>query len=290
MIFGEIPVDEAEGAILAHAVQAGGRRLKKGRVLSAEDVLALREAGLTRVIAARLAPGDLGEDVAAGRLAAAIRTRGIRLGPAATGRVNLYAEKAGIFTVDAALVDAVNAVDPSLTVATLKPFSTVDAGQMVATVKIIPFAMDGATAERAASLASVREICAVHPFRPMTAGVVQTELPTLKPSVLDKTRQITDSRLALGGGRIADEIRVPHSVAPLAKAVSDLAGRCDLVLVFGASAVVDPNDVVPAAIRSAGGNVSHVGMPVDPGNLLVMGEIGGTPVIGAPGCEEPGSA
>lgn len=284
MIFGHVPVDEAEGAILAHAVQAGGQRMKKGRVLSGADVLALREAGLTEVIAARTEPNDLGEDIAAERLAGAMRTQGIRLGPAATGRVNLFAEKAGVFTVDAALIDAVNAVDPTVTIATLKPFAAVEAGQMVATVKIIPFAVPGAIIERAATLASSREICAVRPFRTMAAGLVQTQLPTVKASVLDKTRQVTDSRLALGGGRIVDEIRVPHRLAPLAEAIGDLASRCDLVLVFGASAVVDPNDVVPAAIRAAGGTVSHVGMPVDPGNLLVLGQIDGKPVIGAPGC------
>ena len=40
----------------------------------------------------------------------------------------------------------------------------------------------------------------------------------------------------------------------------------------------------PQAIEKAGGRIIHVGMPVDPGNLLVLGEVNGKPVIGAPGC------
>ena len=41
MIFGEIPLDEAEGAILVHGVRAGKLTFKKGRRLSAEDVARL---------------------------------------------------------------------------------------------------------------------------------------------------------------------------------------------------------------------------------------------------------
>jgi molybdenum cofactor cytidylyltransferase len=57
-----------------------------------------------------------------------------------------------------------------------------------------------------------------------------------------------------------------------------------LVIVFGASAVADAEDVIPAAIRLAGGAVDQVGLPVDPGNLLVLGHVGRIPIIGAPGC------
>lgn len=284
MIFGDCSIDDAEGAILAHATQAGKGRFKKGHRLSAADITKLRGAGVDHVIAVRLEPGDVDENAAAERLASALGVSGIRLGPAGTGQVNLYSEAAGVFTVEAGLVDAVNAVDPAVTLATLKAFEPVEAGQMVATIKIIPFAVEGEVLDRATALASGKDICAVHPFRPMAVGLLQTELPMLKPSVLDKTRQVTDARLAVGGSRIAEETRVAHRVGPLAGAIRDAARRTDMVLVFGASAMVDPRDVVPEAIREAGGTVIHVGMPVDPGNLMVLGDLGGKPVIGAPGC------
>ena len=62
------------------------------------------------------------------------------------------------------------------------------------------------------------------------------------------------------------------------------ATGADPVLVFGASAIVDRGDVIPAAVTAAGGEVIHVGMPVDPGNLLMLGRIGGVDVIGVPSC------
>jgi molybdenum cofactor cytidylyltransferase len=54
--------------------------------------------------------------------------------------------------------------------------------------------------------------------------------------------------------------------------------------VFGASAIADRRDVIPAAITDVGGTIEHFGMPVDPGNLLLIGQAGGVPVLGAPGC------
>src|SRR3546814_1466292 len=65
MIFGDLPVQDAEGAILAHSRRVGKTTFKKGRALSAEDVAALKEAGIASVVAARLEPGDIGEDAAA---------------------------------------------------------------------------------------------------------------------------------------------------------------------------------------------------------------------------------
>jgi len=68
------------------------------------------------------------------------------------------------------------------------------------------------------------------------------------------------------------------------RAIRDMTPDHQMIIIFGASAVCDEEDVIPAAIRKAGGVVDHVGMPVDPGNLLVLGHMGPIPVIGAPGC------
>ncbi|MGH6762871.1 MAG: NTP transferase domain-containing protein [Phyllobacterium sp.] len=284
MIFGDIPVDEAEGAILAHATVAGGVRLKKGHVLNADDILHLRGAGVANVAAARLDATDIDENAAASRIAEALWMDGVRVGPASTGRVNFFAVESGLFTVDPAVINGINAVDPSITIATLKNYDRVHAGQMVATVKVIPFAVRISVLEQVIGCLSHRRSLGVHAYRGHSVGLVQTELPSVKPSVLDKTRRILDARVVQNDGVLSGEIRVPHRLPELAKAIQKTAATSDIVIIFGASAVVDPGDIVPQAIRDAGGRVHHVGMPVDPGNLLVLGELGGKPVIGAPGC------
>ena len=284
MKFGPVRVEDAEGALLAHATTAGDRRFRKAHRLRAEDIAFLKSAGIREVVAAVLSPDDLDENTAAARIAASMRFRGIEVKPASTGRVNLHASDAGVFTVDKMLVDRLNAIDPAITLATVADYRPVEKGDMVATVKIIPFAVDGALVDRVASLLAAMEIFAVNPYRPMTVGVVQTMLPSLKDSVLAKTSGVMANRLARSGSTIGDELRTPHDAGPLADAIRALTPAHDMVIVFGASALCDFDDVIPAAIRQAGGEVLRAGMPVDPGNLLVLGRLGEKTVIGAPGC------
>ncbi len=284
MKFGEISLDDALGAILAHSTHAGALKLKKGHVLTTGDIEQLRDAGVIRVIAARLDDADLEENVAARQMAEALQWFNVREGPASTGRVNCYADTTGLFSVDAELINAINAIDPAVTIATLKPFARVEQGQMVATIKIIPFAVGAPVIDKIFALAQGRTAFGVHGFAGSRIGLVQTTLASVKATVLDKTRRVIEARVAANHGNLTAELRPVHADASLATAIRALHRSNDIVIVFGASAVVDQDDVVPQAIRQAGGTVHHVGMPVDPGNLLVLGELDGKPVIGAPGC------
>ncbi len=62
------------------------------------------------------------------------------------------------------------------------------------------------------------------------------------------------------------------------------AAGLDPIIVFAASAIVDRDDVIPAGLVAAGGTIVRLGMPVDPGNLMLLGHLGDTDVIGAPSC------
>ncbi len=284
MQFGEIPVAEALGAIAAHAVKIGGLVLRKGHVISAEDQAALHAAGVASVIAARLEPGDVHEDSAAEALAEHLAGPGLRRERPFTGRVNLFARVPGLVQVYSGAIDAINEIDEAITVATLPAYKFVAEGDMAATVKIIPFAASGAALAAAQAVFGARWAISIVPFRPLRVGVVSTLLPGLKASVVAKTLNVLEGRLRPCGASIASETRVPHEIAALAEAVSAMARQCDLVVVFGASAITDRRDVIPAAIEAAGGRIEHFGMPVDPGNLLLVGEVMGKPIVGAPGC------
>jgi molybdenum cofactor cytidylyltransferase len=288
MIFGSFAVAQAEGLVLAHAVSLPGDILRKGHRLARADVARMTAAGLETVVAARLEPGDMLEDEAATRLAAALPRTSLRCSKAATGRVNVYATVAGLFTADKAVVDRCNAVDPAITLACLADHTRVAAGDMVATFKIIPLAVAGSKVSDAGAILRRTQPFDVKPFRPHAVALIATLLPSLKTSLIDKTRRVLDQRLARSASRIVGEARVRHDTDTVAGAIrlalDAQAGKPDLIVIFGASAVSDPLDVIPQAIRLAGGEVVQVGMPVDPGNLLVLGKIGATPVLGAPGC------
>lgn len=282
MKFGPVPLADAEGAILAHSVQAGDRRIRKGQPLGPDQLEALRAAGIDTVIAARLEPGDVDENAAAARLAAALvpdpDAAGLRRTDAFTGRVNLVAEGPGVAVLDVAALQALNRVHPMITVATVPPLHQMEAGGMVATIKIIAYAVPGGALEEAERLGAG----AIRLARPVhgSAGLVVTQIPGGPPD--DKGVRAVAGRLEALGLEMAETVFVPHETQALAGALAGLPG--DIALVLTASATSDPDDVAPEAVRAAGGQVERFGMPVDPGNLLFLGQIGTRPVIGLPGC------
>ncbi|HEU4411569.1 MAG TPA: molybdopterin-binding/glycosyltransferase family 2 protein [Polyangiaceae bacterium] len=286
MRFGKAPLGEAEGAVLGHTMRLPGALvLKKGHRLSAADLAAIARAGHDAVVCARLDPGELGEDEAARLVAAAAAGPHVRAAEAATGRANLFAERAGLLLVDRGAVDAANALDEALTLATLPPYARVGEGDMVATVKVIPFAAPRPLVEACARALAGAPALAVRPFGRCEAGLALTRLPGVAESLLDRAAEAQRRRVERLGGRVAREERCAHDEAALAEALAGLADAgCSPLLVLGASAIADRHDVVPAAIERAGGEVLHVGMPVDPGNLTLVGRLGPSPVLGVPGC------
>ncbi|RME66295.1 MAG: 4-diphosphocytidyl-2C-methyl-D-erythritol kinase [Alphaproteobacteria bacterium] len=285
MKFAAFPLAQAEGLILGHSIDLAGKRFKKGRRLSQRDLDLLQAAGIAHVTGARLGADDVAEDEAAARLAARLAGPGIDAGGAFTGRANLFAAADGLLLVDAGGVAALNRLDESVTLATLPPYARVRRRQMLATVKIIPFVVPRPLLEHAEALLAAAPPLRLAPLRPAKAGLVQTRVPGTKDGVLDKTRALVEKRLAALGSRLADSRLVAHEEQAVAQALTAMAaaGHAPL-LVMGAAATVDRGDVVPAAIEAAGGSVRRFGMPVDPGNLLVLGELGGRTVIGLPGC------
>ncbi|MEP3115039.1 molybdopterin-binding/glycosyltransferase family 2 protein [Nisaea sp.] len=286
MYFGEQPVAEAEGAILAHSRRLNGRALKKGRVLNNEDLTALKAAGIERVVCARLEENDIPEDKAADLLAGACCGPQVRVGPAFTGRANLFAEADGIVLYDPERLDAFNLVDESITLGLVTPHQAVTRGQMIGTLKIIPFAVPESPVRIAEALASQdTPLLRVAPFQPRNTIMIQSRLPGTKESVLDSTLRVTSDRLDTLGSALVSEARCEHNHDSLMNALRRaVAADPKLILVSGASAVVDRRDVIPSAIESVGGEILHFGMPVDPGNLMLIGSIGNIPVIGMPGC------
>jgi molybdenum cofactor cytidylyltransferase len=284
MKYGRFPLSEAQGAIVAHTLKlANGKPIRKGTRLTHSEIERLREEGIETVLAAKPGLQDVEENDAASQIAQALAGENIRAEPASTGRANLYAEANGLFNANRELVDRINGVDPSITLATLDNLKQVATGRMAATVKIIPYAVSRDSLNKVLLLAH-SQVIGVDAYSPKRIGVASTVLPQLKTSVMDKTIRVLEQRLAISGSTITRDIRVEHDESAISSAINELLSQSDIVLVYGASAICDIDDVIPASVRALGGRIEHFGMPVDPGNLLMVGEINGKPVIGAPGC------
>ncbi len=286
MKFGPVSLAEAEGAILAHSVGLTARKLKKGRVLGAADIAALRAEGQDEVTVARLEAGDVPEDQAAARIGAALApdaaVQGLTVSAPFTGRVNLYAVGAGVLRLDTLLINRLNAIDEAVTVATLPDFARVGPRQILATVKIIPYAAPEAAVTAAEALLAGSVPVAVKPLARRSAGLILTRTPGMAEKMVAKGADAVKARLAALGIELVSEAVAPHRTGELAEALASAQG--EIVLILTGSATSDRNDVGPAAVVAAGGRLTRFGMPVDPGNLLFLGDLGGRPVIGLPGC------
>lgn len=290
MRFGAVNLEEAEGAILAHSMQAGQPpydtglcyRIAKGTTLTAQHLADLGAEGHAQITVARLDAGDLHEDAAALALAQALipdeERQGIRISGAGAGRVNLYARDAGLVRLNSAALAALNTVDPMITIATVPDYHRVDADGMIATIKIISYGVDAAALARA----GVDAAGALRILPPVftSASLIETRVSREIPP--DKGRRAMAGRLHRMGLSLSERVVVPHREAELAAALTAAPG--EVLLILTGSATSDPMDVAPQALRRAGGSVTRFGMPVDPGNLLFFGDFQGRPVIGLPGC------
>lgn len=284
MKFGPATPDEAIGGVTVHTLRQGSLVMKKGTTIGPAEAEALKAAGVAEIVVVHLEEGDVSEDVAAASIAQAVAGDGVTVERAFTGRANLFASRPGILVIDRAAVDRINDVDEAITFATLSAYKPVVEGEMIATVKLIPFGVQAALRDKAVAAVGPGTL-RVAPYVVKRVAIVSTMLPGLAPKVIDKTLRVTAERLAPAGAKIIAERRVPHDQAALAEAIQEMLDLDpELVIVFGASAIADRRDVIPAALENVGGTVEHFGMPVDPGNLLLIGNAAGRPVLGAPGC------
>lgn len=283
MEFGEVTLSQAEGAILAHSeAMPDGGRLRKGIVLGPDEIAKLANAGIAAVTVARLGPDDVHEDAAALALARALvpdaQSAGLTLRAMGTGRVNILADGPGVVRLNAKAIHKMNAAQPMITLATVPEWQRMEPGGMVATIKIISYAVPREGLARACALG---------------AGAIRLCPPTRRRVVLIQTavsdedgtkgHRVTAERVMRLGGGLAPKQMVPHRKTDLASAIGAVRGA-DLILILTGSATSDLRDTAPEALRLAGGRVEHFGMPVDPGNLLFIGKLGRVPVIGLPGC------
>lgn len=294
MKFGPVPVTQALGAVLAHSMPAHQttpegpktQRIAKGTILSTQHLEALARYGHEHLTVAQLEAGDISENDAALRLAQALvpdsEAQGITLSRAGAGRVNLHAQGPGLVQLKAQQIAALNAVDPMITVATVPDYHRTDARSMIATIKIISYAVPATSLEQAAAQITGQAAHALRVCPPLLrrATLIETRIDADIPP--DKGRTAIEARLTRMNAELDPRVVVPHDEAALAQALGAAQGA--LILILTGSATSDVQDVAPSALRRAGGQVTRFGMPVDPGNLLFLGDLGGRPVIGLPGC------
>jgi len=291
MKFLSVPIDEAHGQILGHNIAGrnGRRALRKGRALSEANIVTLRDLGRQTVYIARLDCDDVDENLAAARIATAVTGSGVRCSAAATGRVNIFAEQLGIVRVDTTRLTALNSCT-GVTLATMLSHTSARVGKMVATLKIIPYALPEATVQQAetTNLGHTPTIW-MTPLTPKRVGLILSGSVMARDRIVDSFKNALGPRLEALAATIelTDFVSLDDETGEMQLAetlLRHVTAEVDLVILAGETAIMDRYDIAPRAVERAGGEVTCFGAPVDPGNLLLLAYHGQTPIIGAPGC------
>ena len=268
---------QIKGRVLVHDL---GPDLRKGTVLEERHLARVRQSGEVHLV--ELEPGDLHEDVAARRLAAALAGPGLEPEPPVQSQARLVARRRGLVRVNGDLVDAINSLG-QISVFTLMDGQAVAEGEEVAGCKVTPVAVAGSLVEEAERLSrDASPVIELVAFRPLKTFVVATE--RLKPKARELFRAAVTAKLGWYGAEVMAVREVARTGEAVAGAYREaLKGGADLVLFAGASAI-DPLDPAYAELPSAGGELLQLGAPMHPGSMLWLGRLGHAAVVGVASC------
>lgn len=283
----KVPLEQAIGHILLHnqVGQDGRKALKKGQLLTQQDLPTLQALGRSEVYVAILADGDIPENEAAHRLGEIIAQSGIRPTTATTGRVNLISNLSGLFKAKSEALLAFND-RRGITLATIPGNTVVSPKKIVGTIKIIPYAVP-VEALRAAETIARQEgpLVEVKPFVLKKAALITTGSPAARTKVIDSFTPALRDRLLDYKTELVEGPYVAEDEAEIGEALQwALANGAQMILVAGETSIMDVDDITPRAIKAVGGEIVHYGVPVEPGNLLLLAYRNEVPIVGAPGC------
>ncbi len=286
MIFGSFNCADAEGIILAHAIQTNEGKLKKGQRLTSTNIQQLELASYLEIIGAKLSKSDVQENDAARQLATLIAGKNIRIGEPTGGRCRLYATKSGLAQINKPLIDAVNQLSGNIAIATLNELASTKDNQAVASIKVLPFAIEQQEMKAYNELCSYYKLgVTLTPFQAMKVVLLQTSSISKKYSLQNKIRRVTQQRIEHLGGTLLTEVRCQHSEVEIESTLNDIVKLApDFIIIAGETATVDRNDLIPQAIKNVGGAIEHFGMPAEPGNLLLLAHIDKCAIIVQPSC------
>ncbi len=285
----EIPVREAVGSVLVHDVTEIVRgvvkdaRFRKGHVITAEDVPVLLRLGKENIYVWEADETKLHENDAAEVLRTITQGANLLASDVKEGKIELKATCDGVFYVDEARLNEINAVE-EICIATVNNKIPVRKGKSVAGMRVIPLVIDKAKMERVKAIADSTPLMKVAPYKKFKVGLVVTGSEVFYNRIEDTFTPVIESKLKTFGLQV-DERRLSNDDKDMTrdKIRELLALGCEMILCTGGMSV-DPDDKTPAAITSTGAQVVTYGVPVLPGAMFMLAYKGDVPIMGLPGC------
>ena len=284
MIFKIIASRNASTCILAHSIKLDNFSLKKGKILNEEDVCMLLKYKIENVYVAIIGKEDYSENYSAKKIAKHISSAELYEPEATNGRADLFSKTSGMLKVNNEKLFKINSIFPEIAVCTLKNYSVIKKGQLVGNVKILPYALNKAKVDKILKDETIKKIFKVSKVKIEKIAIIYTS-NNIKFLKKEKILTAVNNRLKNFDLEVNFEEICKHNHKDLCKKIKSVMKKNpDLILIYGESSISDLNDVVPRAILASKGKVLSSLLPTDPGNLLLLGSIQKTNLIGVPGC------
>ena len=282
MQFGSVKLDKSEGSILAHSIKLENLNIRKGTILSEKHIIDLSNKGVKTVVVARLENGDIEENKSAIIISKAFTNNSLILSKANTGRINIFSKHDGLLRYNFSSIINFNLIDEGIALSLLAQNSFVKKKQLIGTLKVIPYSLPKKTILK---FSGFENLIIVKPFKQKKFSLIQTSYSNIKKSFFEKTITETKKRVENLGGSLVDDIICEHNGKELTSKIETIIDKdIDILLISCASAVSDRNDILPKSIMDLGGDIIHFGLPVDPGNLLILASLNNKFLVGMPGC------
>ena len=294
MFFGEIETKLSEDALLSASLILDNNlskvKISKGTKIDKSIIKLLLNNNIQKIMCAKLDQDDIDENTSAYLISSSLinqKNSNLSVSDARQGRCNILANINGLLIYEPDQLYNINSITDDIGIGAINQFKMVKKNQVIATTKIIPFALNKNIIEKIKEYS--KGCFKLIPFNNMNIHLIQTENKSTLKKVLDKTLFVTQKRLKDCNITHLSEKRCDHDIKSLSDNIKQSVKEdADVILVFGASAICDKNDVVPSSLISNQGKIIRLGMPVEPGNLMLLGKINksGKTIffVGMPGC------
>ena len=293
MIFKTVQIQKCIGYILPENIFVikNGKKVKlsKGTKINKQIKNILIYNGFKQISGFLLSENDFDENKASDFIARCIcknKFNNLNFKNLNTGRSNIYSTESGLFIYNANNLIKLNN-NSKIAISAIRPFSKVEQNQELISAKVIPYGIDKKLLER--NSLRLKDTFKVVPFKKKNITLIQTFDNKINEKILVKSRNVTQRRLELCGIKKIEEIIIPHKEDILSDKIQICINQnVDIILIIGPHAITHIKDVIPNAISMSGAKIIRFGIPVEPGNLLLLSKFKSSKkdiyIIGMPSC------
>ena len=270
--------------ILAHSIIADGKKIRKGTMLSKKDLAVLKKAGFKKIYVFKKSLNDIEENDAANKIAKYLSDNNVICKKAVNGRADLYSKVNGMVYFDKKKLTSVNFKNSDIAISMLKVESIVKKNQLIGNIKILPYAINKKKLNRILSNENLFKFINVKKNQLNRIALIISG-NDLNKKVKNKVIDAINIRLKEFNIKLYKILYSKHTIDSLKSNINLIKKyNIELALIYGSTSIVDINDIIPKSIKALNGKIISFGLPTDPGNLLLFGELNSIKVIGVPGC------